>query len=602
MTRRRPFPFAAVAGLDLAKHALLLLAIEPRLKGVLIGAPAGSGKTTLARSFQSLMPDRPFVALPVNITADRLLGGLDLEKTCAAGTRQWQPGVLSEADGGLLFIDQVNLLDSHIAAQIGMALANGEVSIEREGVSRVISTRFNLIGTFDSQEGQVSAAIATRAAILVIENSTQSPLQRIEILERAAFERRDPAAFATAFDSQTDEIRGMISAARLRLPRVKITRRQSAMLASSAVLSGVEGNGIDIFATCAARTNAALRGDLRVTEADLEMAVKLVIAPRATIASVAAPEPASVPLDGDETQQPSIPSPAAAQVPDRALQPVPERALQPVPERALQIDARDTSLPPDLIESGSRRTPNARPGSRGETTDRRRGRYSGSSPEGATGDRIAIDATLRAAAPWQKQRSAGSKAFRIEAGDLRYKRFKRRAGALFLFVVDASGSMALNRMNQAKGAILRLLKDAYLNRDRVAMISFRGRSAEVVLPPTQSVERARRVLESLPVGGGTPLAAGLESAILLSERQPQTVIVLLTDGRANVAISSGGVRNELERLGAEIQRRPIDVVVIDTQARFTSRGEARDVARMLGAQYFHLPRDDGSRIYEALRR
>jgi magnesium chelatase subunit D len=586
MTRRKPFPFAAVAGLNLAKHALLLLGIEPRLKGVFIGAPAGSGKTTLARSFQSLMPDRPFVALPVSITADRLLGGLDLEKTCAAGTRHWQPGVLSEADGGLLFIDQVNLLDSHIAAQIGMALANGEVPIEREGVSRVISTRFNLIGTFDSQEGQVSAAIATRAAILVIENPTQSPLQRIEILERAAFERRDPAAFATAFDSETDEIRGMISAARLRLPRVKITRRQSAILASSAVLSGVEGNGIDIFATCAARTNAALRGDLRVTEADLEMAVKLVIAPRATIASVAAPEPASVPLDGDETQQPSIPSPASA----------------PVPDTALQIDSRDTSLPPNLIESGGRRTPNARPGSRGETTDRRRGRYSGSSPEGATGDRIAIDATLRAAAPWQKQRRAGSKAFRIEAGDLRYKRFKRRAGALFLFVVDASGSMALNRMNQAKGAILRLLKDAYLNRDRVAMISFRGRSAEVVLPPTQSVERARRVLESLPVGGGTPLAAGLESAILLSERQPQTVIVLLTDGRANVAISSGGLRNELERLGAEIQRRLIDVVVIDTQARFTSRGEARDVARMLGAKYFHLPRDDGSRICEALRR
>src|SRR4029453_4567331 len=145
----------------------------------------------------------------------------------------------------------------------------------------------------------------------------------------------------------------------------------------------------------------------------------------------------------------------------------------PVPDRALQIDARDTSLPPDLIEAGSRRTPNARPGSRGETKNRRRGPYSGSSPEGAMGDRIPIDPPLRAAAQWQKQRSTGAKAFQIEAGDLRYKRFKRRAGALFLFVVDASGSMALNRMNQAKGAILRLLKDAYLNRDRVAMISFR---------------------------------------------------------------------------------------------------------------------------------
>jgi magnesium chelatase subunit D len=592
MTKRRPFPFAAVAGLDLAKHALLLLAVEPRLKGVLIGAPAGTGKTTLARSFRSLMPDRPFVALPVGITADRLLGSLDMEKTCATGTRQWQPGVLSEAGDGLLFIDQANLLDSHIASQVGMALGNGAVSIEREGLSRVIPTRFSLIGTFDSQEGIVSPAISTRAAIVVLESPSQSALQRIEILERASFQRRDPAGFAAAFDSETEQIRAVVSAARLRLPRVKISRKQSALLALSALKSGVEGNCIDIFASCAACANAALRGGLRVAETDLEMAVRLVIAPRAKIATVAAPEPAVMtldgPLDGDETQR-SAPSQTTAKLLDGAL----------------QIDARDTLLPPDLIDSGGRRALGARPGSRGETTDRLRGRYVGASPDGAAGDRVAVDATLRAAAPWQKQRShgsKGSKAFHIEAGDLRYKRFKRRAGALFLFVVDASGSMALNRVNQAKGAILRLLKDAYLNRDRVAMISFRGRSAEMILPPTQSVDRARRALESLPVGGGTPLAAGLESAILVSERQPQTVIVLLTDGRANVAISNGGVRRELERLGAEIQRRAVDVVVIDTQARFTSRGEAHDVARMLGAKYFHLPRDDGSRIYEALRR
>ncbi len=245
-----------------------------------------------------------------------------------------------------------------------------------------------------------------------------------------------------------------------------------------------------------------------------------------------------------------------------------------------------------------------------------RGRYV-KSVTGQPGDgKIAVDATLRAAAPLQALRRHERKqqGITIEVDDLRFKRFKQKAGMLFIFAVDGSGSMALNRMSQAKGALARLLKEAYLHRDKVALVSFRGRQAEVLLPPSQSVERAKRSLDALPVGGGTPLAAGLLAVLDLAKRARrsgirQTMLVLFTDGRANVGLKTEAadvaarrqmIRQELKQVGAALQREAVASLIVDTQAHFTSRCEGRALAELLGGRYVYLPQADAAEVYQTV--
>ena len=227
----------------------------------------------------------------------------------------------------------------------------------------------------------------------------------------------------------------------------------------------------------------------------------------------------------------------------------------------------------------------------------------------ASDARVAIDATLRAAAPFQLKRRArvpGRAGVLIEPSDLRFKEFKHRAGILFIFAVDASGSMAINRLAQAKGALTRLLQQAYLHRDKVALISFRGTSSEVLLAPTRSVELAKRLVDALPAGGGTPISAGVIKAIELArlariQGMPQAMLVLFTDGRANVALSGSRTpTDELEHLGRLLKAEGITPVVIDTKSRFISGGEGQSLSAMLGARYFFLPRSEVGSVYEVI--
>jgi magnesium chelatase subunit D len=279
----------------------------------------------------------------------------------------------------------------------------------------------------------------------------------------------------------------------------------------------------------------------------------------------------------------------------------------------LLIPAADCKLPEDLLNlallNGSGYTRRRNANSR-DKTDWRRGRYirAAAANPGNAG-RIAVEATLRAAAPFQRQRPQSRQtAIRITADDLRYKQFKQKAGILVIFAVDASGSMAMNRMNQAKGALLRLLGQAYLHRDNVALISFRSNGAEVLLPPTRSVELARRALEDLAVGGGTPLAAGIEAALQLARRARdnaarQAMLVLLTDGSANVSRRDSpreAVWSELRDICAAFRLDGFPSVVIDTKHRLLSGGEAERLAKMLGGKYVYLGRPDGDTVHRAV--
>ncbi|HSO74309.1 MAG TPA: VWA domain-containing protein, partial [Blastocatellia bacterium] len=558
--RRLIYPFAAIVGMSVAKRALLLLAIDPCLKGVLISGPAGSAKSLLARSSQTLTGCSPFVEMPLNATDYQLLGGIDLEATLAAGKRRASPGALARADGGALYVDCVNLLDAASADNLAGALEDGVVRLEREGISEALPSRFVFIGTSDPAEGEVSANLRDRVGLLVETGGEGSATEGSDIIERVLEFDRDPAGFVGAFAVETAAVMAHIENARLLLPEVTVSREDINRIAQIAMSLGVEGNRADIFSVRAARASAALAGRDFVVDEDIVAAIKLVLLPRATR------------LQANTQRQ----SETQGAQPEAA----PQEPKRPVPESTVSAEAGEPDRTPlgDLIIEaigspplnealalpGGKRMQRARSGSgkRAKTSDSSRGRYAGVDESRHAHSRIAVDATLRAAAPHQISRRAKRDARSNEAArlldddvrrresrvkilpdDLRFKRFKRRSGALFIFAVDASGSMAVNRMAQAKGAITRLLGDAYLHRDKVALISFRGSQADVLLAPTRSVELAKRLVDAMPTGGGTPVSAGLVKALDLArgarlQKVSQTLVLLFTDGRANVELGA----------------------------------------------------------------
>ncbi len=585
-------PFTQIVGLERAQQALLLLAVNPALKGVAIAATVGSGKSTLARAFAELLPaSTPFVELPLNITEDRLLGGLDLEATLATGRRVVEPGLLARAHGGVLYVDGLNLLDRTVVTHLVEALSSNVVRVERDGLSAVHPSEFMLIATFDPSDGDVSPSLLDRLALFVPLTPSAVAAARAEVVRRNLW----PAEA----DDEVAMLRSLIQVARQALPHVRISDEQVQALLHTALSLGVEGNRADIFAVEAALAAAALEGRTQVDDSDLRLAAQLVLVPRATrspheqlqaATHERAPQPPPTPSDGDETQRDG-------------------QADEPrLPEEML-LEAVKTELPPDLLglpfalQRKSRAS-----GRRGVALNARRGRFVRAVEGDLRCGRIALLPTLLAAAPWQRLRQTEcphhNGRIQVRRGDLRVKRFRDRAGMLYVFVVDASGSMAINRMREAKGAAIRLLQDAYVHRDHVALIAFRGRAAQVLLPVAQSVERAKRELDVLPTGGGTPLASALLAALQIirqarSRGIAQATLVLMTDGRANVGIAAADrqtLREEVRRLAQLIVAERINSVVIDTQVNYLSRSEAAELATWLGGRYVYLPNAKADQI------
>jgi magnesium chelatase subunit D len=594
-------PLPALVGLELAQQALLLLAVEPRLRGMAVGAPAGAGKSSLARGMRDLLcsGDRsvPFVELPLGVDEAGLLGGLDIEATLRAGRRVARAGALARADGGILYADQVNLLPDAIINPLIAAIDTGEVRLEREGLSIRSPARFVFIGSYDPAEGLPRRHLLDRLGLLLVLPRTMNEQARAEIVRRNM--SRAPAQASDAYTDELDLLRGLVLAAREQLPQVQIADEQIEQLLAMATLCGVEGHRADTFAVYAACAAAALGLRDRVEQEDLELAVRLVILPRAT----RLPPPPDQPPD----QAPPPPPPDAENdTSDAPPEPPSDEELTIPPEQVLSALAAE--LPVELEQLPFRALRRGKTGSRG-TVAGKRGRHIRSIPGDPRRGRIDVSATLRVAAPFQPLRrsqagaDAQSPRVLLRADDLRIKQYRSKAGALFLFAVDASGSMALHRMRQAKGAVHALLQKAYVHRDRVALLAFRGQSAELLLPPSQSVELARRALDLLPTGGGTPLAAALLAAIDVAQQARargimQTVLVLLTDGRANVGLRAGRdqVAEELQTLGRAVVASGIQTIVVDTQRTYLSRGEARKLAEWLAGEYVYLPNAQGDQI------
>lgn len=605
------YPFAAIVGHDAARLALLLLAVEPRLGGVLIGAGAGSAKTTLARGFRFIIQAQsraplPFVELPLNVSEDRLLGSIDIERAISTGKKRLADGLLAQADGGALFVDHAGLLDDRIASLIAAALDAGEVRIEREGLSAVRRSRFMLVGAFNPDEGEVSPRLRSRVGLIVESGPIRSPDSRVEIMGRSAAFQEDVDLFRPQFEEANRAVVRAVAGARDRLPHVRISPGSVRKLSLAALSLGIEGNGADLLAVRAARASAALAGRDEVGEPDLLTAIQMALAPRAE----RFPEPGAR-EEMEDAQREDRPGEASNGEQADATDPASDLSRQADELVARAVDSPAVEL--SLAISKLKR-PSTASGRRAPADSTQRGRHIKSAELKQPPLTIAVAATLRAAAPLQKRRrarggeeDAPKTSVKIERADLRFKQFKRRSGMLFVFAIDGSGSMALNRMAQAKGAMIRLLQEAYLHRDKVALISFRGRSAEVLMPPTRSVEIAKRLIDALPSGGGTPLAAGLVRSLSLTRlarlrKMSRSMVVVFTDGRANVGIEpdSGSIAEELKQVGAIYQAEGVASVVIDTRSRFISGGEAQELARKLGGRYLYLPRADSTSIYKAV--
>jgi len=600
--------FTQIVGLDSAKQALMLLAVDPSLGGVAMAATVGSGKSTLARAFIALLPEgTPFVELPLNITEDRLIGGLNLEATLATGQRVVEPGVLARAHGGVVYVDALNLLDDIVVTHIMDAMGRGEVHVEREGISAHHPAQFMLVGTYDLSDGDVRPSLLDRIGLIVPFTPNNEAGARAEVVRRNIHRKGVSEEEA---DDELELLRGMIAFARTQLGQVQISDEQLEGLSKAALQLGIEGNRVDVIAARAAIAHAALSGRDAVDEEDLQLAAKLVLMPRATRIPEQEQEEA-------KSQEPQAKQPQPPQSNDES--PDDEKddnQQQQQPEiQEMLMEAIETDLPSDVMQLPFVMAKRGKSGGRGTQLNDKRGRFVRAIPGELSGHRLALVPTLLAAAPWQKMRRKTADGGRkktvsglpssvlIVKDDLRIKKLRDKAGTLFIFVVDASGSMALNRMRQAKGAVAKLLQSAYVHRDQVALIAFRGQQAQMLMPPSTSVERAKRELDVLPTGGGTPLASALVLAwqtALQARRKniPNATLIVMTDGRGNVALNAANpeaakdksaIEAELQQLSGLIQVDRINAVVIDTQANYLSRGEAPKLAQWLGGRYVYLP-------------
>ncbi|NJP04706.1 MAG: magnesium chelatase ATPase subunit D [Chloroflexaceae bacterium] len=631
-------PFSALVGLDAARQALLLLAVDPGLGGVVMAAGVGTGKSTLMRSFARLIShiqavdeettydvaaiSRAVVELPVGVTEDRLLGGLDLEGTLATGQRVHRSGLLARAHGGLLYADGVNLLEESTINHILAALDTATVRVEREGLSVTEPARFCLLATYDPAEGPPRRHLLDRVGLIVAPVAQSPTAARVEVMRRNLL----PIGDLADWFEEEQVLAAMVMAAREILPTVTISDEQREQISATALMLGVEGHRADIFATRAALAAAALANRDEVIDEDLERAIRYVILPRATrlpqFQPTEEPEEETEPEPPEPPEQP--PAPPDRNDDEETEQP-PEPPQEPQAIEDLILSALETDIPPDVLETPFTIRRSGRSGSRGATAGQR-GRHIRSVPGLPGQGRIDIIATLRAAAPWQavrkqhdkkprKGKQTAGQQIRLRVDDLHIKRYRSKAGTLFCFLVDASGSMALHRMRQAKGAVSALLQQAYVHRDQVALLAFRGEKADVLLPPSQSVELAKRALDVLPTGGGTPLASALLTAYQVAEQARsrgifQTTLVIITDGRPNVPLHFDPnqprearmqqAHEEVERLAGRLRSAGLGAVVIDTQRNYLSRGEAQQLAAWLGGRYVYLPQGRGEQIAQAV--
>jgi magnesium chelatase subunit D len=581
-TKPARFPFSAVVGHDDAKLALLLAAIDPAIGGVLLRGQKGSAKTTLARGLAALLPgEAPFVDLPLGATEDRLIGTLDLGAVLTGDGRRFEPGLLAAAHGGVLYVDEVNLLPDHLVDVLLDVAASGVNRVEREGISHEHAARFVLIGSMNPEEGELRPQLLDRFGLAVEVTTSTDPVERAEAVRRRVAFDADPAAVARLHAPAEQELGA-------RLARTCSARVPDALMVRIGALcaaAGVDGLRADLVISRAAAALAGWNGHDEATADDVRRVAPMALVHRQRRTPF--DEPRGDGLDDalDALDQPDNSDDHGASETD------PERVAEPdrPPQRVVPLRASRAAA-----EATGRRSPGD--GSRGRLVGNR-------VPDGPIGS-VAVTATARAVAE-RRARDPDGPAVCTE--DLREARREQRTGNLLVLAVDASGSMgAPRRMEAVKGAVLGLLVDAYQRRDRVALVAFRGDGAEVLLRATGSVEVARARLADLPTGGRTPLAAGIDAALTVASSPAnqgsgqRPLLVLVSDGRATAA-SDGDPVAAARRAAATVRARRVDAVVVDAENGAGRLGLAAELAEEMGARYLRLAELSADTLEQALR-
>ncbi|MCM6774023.1 magnesium chelatase subunit D family protein [Nocardia sp. CDC159] len=627
------FPFSAIVGQERLQLALILCAVHPGIGGVLVRGEKGTAKSTVVRALAQLLPpvsdergERParLVELPVGATEDRVVGSLDLQRVLRDGEQAFRPGLLAAAHHGVLYVDEVNLLHDHLVDVLLDAAAMGRVHIERDGVSHSHPARFVLVGTMNPEEGELRPQLLDRFGLTVDVAASRDVDVRMAVVRRRLDYEADPAGFAARYHAADREVAQRIRVARALLGEVVLDNVELRRIAALCASFDVDGMRADLVVARTATAHAAWRGGDRVTAEDVRIAAELALPHRRRRDPFDEPGISEDQLD--EAMREAAEQAARAEKPEaEADSPRDDDSGEPGPDD-FDGGPDDPDDGPDAPQGGpgggSRegragaptnsvaRPPRweipgvgeGAPGRRSRARTRH-GRVVRSTADTAGG--LHLLGTVFAAAPHQQARGRTTGPLALEAGDLRGAYREGREGNLVVFVVDASGSMAArDRLSAVTGAIVALLRDAYQRRDKVAVVTMRGVEAELVLPPTSSIDIAVRRLADLRTGGKTPLAQGLLRARDLVRRervrdpQRRPMLVLLTDGRATGGVDPVPRARTAARL---LAGDGVAAVVIDCERGMIRLGLAADLARDLRATYLQLAELTGDSVAGAVR-
>ena len=634
------YPFAAVVGQEQAKRALLIALVNPHAGGLLIGGRKGTAKTTLVRAAQELLSARKIIDLPLNVTEDMLFGSIDIEYAVSKGERRFLPGILGRANGNVLYIDEANLLRQELLTAVLDANSAGFNHVERDGISFTHEVNYTVIGTMNPEEGVLPSHILDRFGMYVDVQSEAEIADRVEIIKRALEYGKDISVFNNKFAEQTYNLMLQVNEACTLLHQVEISEAMMQLAAQMCAQAFCAGHRAEIYLLEAARAIAALAKRTYILPQDMQEAATYVLPHRMRTP----PEPQEMEQEEeqqneeqeenqeqqddeqeDNTQPDELPPPPP--LPDNEEDNGSEEDSDDdkeqdeekqdeqnsnnlAPEEQIADIDRSFRIPKLVLDMGKNTALRRGSGKRSATrTDLKQGRYVRAELPKTKVEDLAFDATIRAAAPYQRMREANGCALNIQKEDLRQKVREKRIGNTFLFAVDASGSMgARERMGAVKGAIFYMLQDAYQKRDRVGMIAFRRQKAEVLLPITRSVDLAQKRLAEMPTGGKTPLADGLATAFLTIARlnkkdsELEPILVLVTDGRANAVEENGGDPIEAAvKMAEKIRKAKITSVVIDTENDFIKLGVAKKVAQAMGASYYNLRQLSKEQILRIVR-